>query len=362
MKSRISDLMDGIMDDSVDICEQCICDPVQIREKVFKRLPKNTRAKRRRSRLSRTALIAASLALTLSVSALAYVGFVVYGDPAAMLEAFFGDASDSRPDGIVEFDESGDAVVALPGWERVPVNEELAADLAESIGAVDASVAWDGYTLKVEAALYDPQTQSGLLYYSIENPDGVSGYVVRAQNSVIFPKESIDFAPGLGSGWGGACYLDEVRTTATKVYLCTYYIGCEGIAGEDWEPDKLQLLVRSNMDGELLASVEFEHSCGSVSGLNLAGGSIVVSPIGIRIYSAEMGYESGNDIKSIVLNFDSGEKYVVLDESNVLWEGTDNTTYGLLDGVSDVPSVTYTFNRLVDIGALESVTINGCDY
>ena len=111
-----------------------------------------------------------------------------------------------------------------------------------------------------------------------------------------------------------------------------------------------------------MASVEFEHSCGSVSGLNLAGGSIVVSPIGIRIYSAEMGYESGNDIKSIVLNFDSGEKYVVLDESNVLWEGTDNTTYGLLDGVSDVPSVTYTFNRLVDIGALESVTINGCDY
>lgn len=257
---------------------------------------------------------------------------------------------------------NGDAVVALPGWERVPVNEELAADLAESIGAVDASVAWDGYTLKVEAALYDPQTQSGLLYYSIENPDGVSGYVVRAQNSVIFPKESIDFAPGLGSGWGGACYLDEVRTTATKVYLCTYYIGCEGIAGEDWEPDKLQLLVRSNMDGELLASVEFEHSCGSVSGLNLAGGSIVVSPIGIRIYSAEMGYESGNDIKSIVLNFDSGKKYVVLDESNVLWEGTDNTTYGLLDGVSDAPSVTYTFNRLVDIGALESVTINGCDY
>ena len=98
MKSRISDMMDGIMDDSVDICEQCICDPVQIREKVFKRLPKNTRAKRRRSRLSRTALIAASLALTLSVSALAYVGFVVYGDPAAMLEAFFGDASDSRPE------------------------------------------------------------------------------------------------------------------------------------------------------------------------------------------------------------------------------------------------------------------------
>ena len=46
--------------------------------------------------------------------------------------------------------------------------------MAESIGAVDASVAWDGYTLKVEAALYDPQTQSGLLHYSIENPDGLA--------------------------------------------------------------------------------------------------------------------------------------------------------------------------------------------
>ena len=89
MKSRISDMMDGIMDDSVDIREQCICDPVQIREKVFKRLPKNTRAKRRRSRLSRTALIAASLALTLSVSALAYVGFVGVWGPCRDVGGIF---------------------------------------------------------------------------------------------------------------------------------------------------------------------------------------------------------------------------------------------------------------------------------
>ena len=40
MKSRISDMMDGIMDDSVDICEQCICDPVQSEKKYLRGSPK----------------------------------------------------------------------------------------------------------------------------------------------------------------------------------------------------------------------------------------------------------------------------------------------------------------------------------
>ena len=318
---------------------------------------------RRHVRRFSAALIAAVLVLALSVTAFAYVGFVVYENPAAMLNAFFGENTRSKSEGLIEHGENGALTVALPGWERVPVDATLADELiAQYISAEASIISWDGYTLSVEANLYDARTQSGLLYYSIENPAGVTGYLVRGQSSVLFQEGSISFYPCLSGGWAGEDYLDAARSTDTKIYICRYYVGSEGLTGNK-ELGDLELQVRANSDGEILGSAVLNYENESnIAGLSVADGSIVLSPIGIRIYNAKLGHEAVNDISNIVLHYNDGTEYVVLDNDGTPEHFTDNTTCGLLDSVSDPARVTFTFNRLVDINSLSSVSVNGTSY
>ena len=363
MEKKISDMMDHILDDTVDIQILDIASSEKIKEAAMNKIHTKTNSNKRIHKTSRIVLIAAVIALALSVSAFAYMGFVVYENPVAMLNAFFGENVESKKEGVLEYNDNGDLTVALPGWERVPVDATLADELiAKYISAETSTFSWDGYTLSVEANLYDSRTQSGLLYYSIENPAGVTGYVVRGQNQIIFPEGSIAFHPSLGGNWGSEDYLDADRSTDTTIYICRYYIGCEGIAA-DKKLGEPEFQVRSNSNGEILGSALLNYAKeSSIAGLSLADGNIVVSPIAVRIYSAELGYETVNDITNIVLHYNDDAEYVVIDNAGRPDHFTDNTTYGLLDSVSDPSRVTYTFNRIVDINGLSSVTVNGTTY
>lgn len=363
MENKISDMMDHILDDTVDIQILDVASSEKIKEATMSKLYTKTDSNKRVHKVSRVILIAAIVALALSVSAFAYVGFVVYENPAFMLDAFFGENVESKSEGVVEYDDNGGLTAAVPGWERVPVDAALADELiSKYISAETATITWDEYTLSVEANLYDSHTQSGLLYYSIENPAGVSGYVVRGQNSIIFPEDSTLPILCLSGNWTGADFIDAARSTDTKIYVCRYYIGSEGLAAEseqDLDLGTLKLQVRSNIDREVLGSAEISYTNeNGLAGLTLADGNIIVSPIAVRIYDSKLGYEMVNDITSIVLNYNDGTEYVVIDNNNF----TDNTTYGVLDSVSNPSRVTFTFNRIVDINSISSVTVNGTTY
>ena len=46
-----------------------------------------------------------------------------------------------------------------PGFDRVPVDEALAeTEVAPMVSPVGQSISWNGYTLRVDANLYDPAT------------------------------------------------------------------------------------------------------------------------------------------------------------------------------------------------------------
>lgn len=370
MKKKISDMMDYIQDDSVNIQIKNIASSQKILEATRSKLHTDRKIHDTDNIIPRpvrrfsAALIAAVLILSLSVTAFAYVGFVAYENPVAMLNAFFGENIESKSDGVIEYNENGELAVALPGWERVPVDTTLADELiSQYISSETSFISWDGYTLSVEANLYDSHTQSGLLYYSIENPAGITGYLVRGQNTILFQEGSISFCPCLsGDGWSGEDYLDATRSTDTKIYVCRYYVGSEGLT-ENKQLGNLELQVRSNIDGEILGSVVLNNTNErNIACLSVADGNIVISPIGIRIYNAKLGYKTVNDINSIILHYNDGTEYVVLDNAGMPDHFTDNTTYGLLDSVSDPARVTFTFNRLVDINSLSSVIINGTIY
>ena len=182
-------------------------------EDVLAEVMNMTRKTRKHAKLSRTIALAAAVTVLCGVVTAAAVGFLRYENPAAMLYALFGENVGSS-DGIVEYNEYGKLTTYLPAWERGPVDETLAQELiAPYIFAVGESTVCGDYTLNVEALLFDAATRAGMLYYTVENSSGVSGYEVSPNGELRWPEE----APVLI--WlksASRDYLDTAMSSETK--------------------------------------------------------------------------------------------------------------------------------------------------
>ena len=305
-----------------------------------------TRKTRKHAKLSRTIALAAAVAVLCGVVTAAAAGFLRYENPAAMLHALFGENVGSS-DGIVEYDEYGKLMTNLPAWERVPVDETLAQELiAPYIFAVGESTVCGDYTLNVEAFLFDAATQAGMIYYTVENSNGVSGYEVFPDGELWWPAEAPVFTRVQGSS---RAYLDTAMSSETKLYICAYFVNtraeknvCVGIgSGED----------RSKVND---ISLELPGDVG-IAGVELASGAIRLSPVSIQMDLASLGVDS-DAIDSITLYYTDGSEYVVENEADFV----SNHTYAVSD--QEVSTLTFTFNRIVDTNSIASVEINGVMY
>ena len=293
---------------------------------------------------ARTIALAAVLMVVCSLAALAAVGFIRYEDPMAMIRAFFGEnvGSGSR---IVEYNDDGTLRTDLPAWERIPVDETLSDTLiAPYIFAANESTSFGDYNLNVEAALFDSATGAGIVYYTVENAAGVSGYEVLPNGELWWPVEAEIFTQ-IREPYNA--YIDAAMSTDTKLYVCAYFI-----AGSNAE--SICIDIGSGENRSRLNSVELKLHDGGVADIELAGGAIRLSPISIQIDKNALGLALGNDIDYIVLNYSNGDQYVLVDESAFI----SNRSYAVEDqGVS-----TYTYNRIVDTNSIASVTIEGATY
>ena len=316
-------------------------------ENVLVEVMNMTRKTRKHAKLSGTIALAAAVAVLCGVvTAAAAVGFLRYENPASMIHALFGENVTSG-NGIVEYDEDGRLMTNLPAWERVPVDESLAQELiAPYIFAVGESAVCGNYTLNVEALLYDAATQAGMIYYTVENSNGVSGYEVFPDGELWWPAEAPVFTRVQSSG---RAYLDTAMSSETKLYICAYFINtraeknvCVGIgSGED----------RSKVND---ISLELPGDVG-IAGVELASGAIRLSPVSIQMDLASLGVDS-DSIDSITLYYTDGSEYVVENEADFV----SNHTYAVSD--REVSTLTFTFNRIVDTDSIASVEINGVMY
>ncbi|WP_297232850.1 hypothetical protein [uncultured Flavonifractor sp.] len=304
-----------------------------------------THKSRKRAKWSRTAATAAAVLCGI-VTAAAAVGFLRYENPAAMIHALFGE-NVSSGNGIVEYDEDGRLMTNLPAWERVPVDETLAQELiAPYIFAVGESAVCGDYTLNMEALLYDAATRAGMLYYTVENSNGVIGYEVFSDGELWWPAEAPIFTRVRGSS---RAYLDTAMSSETKLYICTYFVAdpsektiCVGIGpGED----------RSKVND---ISLELPGDVG-IAGVELADGAVYISPVSIQMDLASLGVD-GDSIDSVTLYYADGSKYVVENEADFV----SNYTYAVID--QEGSTLTYTFNRIVDTNSIASAEINGVMY
>ena len=313
------------------------------------------------TRVVRFVFIAALISSMLALTAFAYTGFVLYENPGDMLEAFFGENGYAHVEAETITYDKGEAGLAqwqTPEMDREPVNETLAEELvAPYISAVGQSVTHEEYTMTIEAYSYDSDTNTALVYYTIENPNGVTGYSLQSTGEVWWPGGELIYC-----NQSMKSYLVAEKTTETKLYAAGYISIVESRRDEG-----LYLNFTGNLNWD-----EFGNRIASKTGIELpvqgdeedmktitlADGNIVISPISIVIYGKDLGImNEGNETKVdfLVIQYSDGTEYLIEDD------GVMNYAYGTMEQKPN-GYVTYCLNRIVDLDNVTAVVVNGTDY
>lgn len=188
----------------------------------------------RPTRIIRNFVAAAVIVSMLAVTAYAVTGFLIYDSPEEMVAAIFGDQTGfDHSEGSIQPDPNGPTtgIIVEPTFDRVEADEAVVAeDVAPYVDPVGQSITFDGYTLTVDAFVYDSATQCGFVTYLLENPNGVSGYNLQSNGKIIY-----DGQPDIVDvNVYGYPYIIQEKTTPTCL-AATYYFQMEHNWGEDLE-------------------------------------------------------------------------------------------------------------------------------
>ena len=188
----------------------------------------------RPTRIIRNFVAAAVIVSMLAVTAYAVTGFLIFDSPEEMVAAIFGDQTGfDHSEGSIQPDPNGPTtgIIVEPTFDRVEADEAVVAeDVAPYVDPVGQSITFDGYTLTVDAFVYDSATQCGFVTYLLENPNGVSGYNLQSNGKIIY-----DGQPDIVDvNVYGYPYIIQEKTTPTCL-AATYYFQMEHNWGEDLE-------------------------------------------------------------------------------------------------------------------------------
>lgn len=392
-----------------------------------------------KKRIIRNLLVAALIVSTLAVSVFAATGYLLFGSPEEMLSSIFGDETGyDHSEGSIRPDPEGppSGILVEPTYDRVPADETVVQeDIAPNVDFVGQSISFDGYTLTVDAFMYDSVTKCGFFTYLLENPDGVSGYKLQSNGQIWY-----DGAPDIVRvNHYGYPHIIQEKTTDTCL-AATYYFQYDRRWGEDlvisFSADEtvlsdeetaeiiteLEKQIRKEISPEQAveevisilgeATVEGntsyppdgstidmetyradyaytvlshrryqeEYRSGNAKltmemdaetvlpNVALENGSILINPIAIQIDVTDVTwlhetidgeqYIHADNVDSVVIRYRGGTEYVV-DEGY-----TKNYTFAVCGSASDGEKdnynmLTYMFNRVIDVDAVECVIING---
>ena len=355
-EKRISSLLSGLEAPTPEFAQWDVVSADRVKEITMKKIKESGKIPSRRcSKLGRAAVVAAVIVMLLGISAGAYLGFTQHSDPAGVLHSFFEQEAYAKGDAIVEYEKvavDGEVYEKLktnmPAWERMPLDKAVAEKyIYPYVYGVDSSISRGDYTLTVEAVVYDASIGSGLLYYTIENPNGVEGYGVQPNGEVWWPVTSPYYA---ALSHADRTYIDEEQTTNTKLYVCSYFVTIE-----DWGELKLWLGDGAeNNRGERVAMNIMLPDEGLES-LSFDGGNVVVSPIGMSVDKAALGLSKTNDIDHITLRFVDGSEYIVEQDDAEAY--ISNKAYALENDNGSISRIL--FNSVADIDKISEVEIEG---
>lgn len=304
------------------------------------------------SKGARILLIAAVLAMALGITAGAYVAFTHYERPGEMIDNFAGGEANASAEGYEKYETiniDGEERIQLSelrlGFEKMSSDEALLESLVYPyVAALDGRFTWDDYTVTMEACIYDKDTLGGILYYTVENPNGVD-WSYREGGGVVLDGDAY-----LGLELAAKSFVDSERSTDTKLYVCEHFI----IVPEWFELDYLDPAL-SIIRGVEREGISFEPYIAELEKIELPhteldGGNVTVSPYGMAFSKTGIGSEKGVNHQYIALRFNDGSEYVVYDRANLF----ANEVCGLSNGDWE----THLFNSVIDIGAVTEVQID----
>lgn len=364
-------------------------------------------------RIVRNLAAAVVIVSMLGITAYAVVGYVIFDSPQEMLTAVFGDQTgyDHAARGEI-LDKDGNVLAVQPRYDRVPADEDvIEQEAAPLVSPVGQSISWKGYTLTIDANLYDSVTKCGLLTYTLENPEGVD-YSLQSNGEVWYPNgELVSF------GQYGYSYIIQDKSTATKL-TATFYYQLRNEADTDLEisfqqwaaitldeykqllaDTKAQLkleiseeevieyqkellgdgyaeyeanfsrdeIIEYGYDGlvyEKLGLLEEENQfvCpdkitipeqaqGKMTNITLGEGAVTLSPIAITVKVEEIENFPNSFIDLTKIKFADGTEYVVKDNYIL------NYVFAVAD--SETEETTFMFNRIIDVKEVVSVIVDG---
>ena len=157
-------------------------------------------------------------------------------------------------------------------------------------------------------------------------------------------------------------YIIQDETTDYKLSLAGYVSILESGRGEN-----IYLNFYPNLDWNELGnrielvsgiSLPVQSDTEGMDTVRLAEGNIVISPMSIVIYGKDLGLMNAADetrVHSLVIRYNDGTEYLVLDEAVM------NYAYGTMVQEPD-GYVTYCLNRIVDLGNVAAVVVDGTEY
>lgn len=356
MKVRISELLRDMEAPDIEMEMSNMVSAEKIREMTMNKIKDNKTRARRVTKAYRIGLVAAILVVLFSIGAGAYRGFVEYGKSGGMLDSFFGERKVMSGDRVTEYEtveyggETYEKLVTnIPAWERMPISEELMEKLASHIGAVEESISYGGYTLTVEACLYDANIGGGLLYYSVENPKGLEDYKIQTDGEIWWPTDSGWFAV---VGEPEQSYIDEGRSTDTKLYICSHFAYVES-----WGDFEIRVGTGSDRTDKNSSGLSIDLYDTGMPCLSFAEGNVKLSYIGLAVDKTALGLPQSSDIDHIIIRFADGSEYIAVQDDEQAY--ISNLAYALDRGGDDGDGydATYLFNSIVDIENVTEIQI-----
>ena len=364
------DLFDKLEDQSVQLQPHGVVNMKRIEELTMEKV--TAKPIRRRRSLGVYLLAAVLITLSLATTVFAYVGFTQYENPIAMLKTFYGNEEMESIEGgeVYVDDEYKPYTVVQPTIERVPLDEELAEEVAPPIAAVGQSVSWGDYTLTIQAHQHDKNLGAGTIYYTVENSNGVEGYFTQFDGNLTWSGGEIMSLRGCA--WEN--YIIPGETTDTKLSVACYYHGTERIE-ERRKMDSIEMRFYNTADTIVLPKYASEED---TLALLSANGEILISAIGMDVRIQDMEFlqydtiidADGDecplvneaDINYVAVQFADGSEYLVYkDKDGELISNCADISLYQQDYIYG-DAITYMFNRIIDPNLITGVVINETVY
>lgn len=362
----------------------------------------------RPTRIIRNFFVAAVIVSMLAVTAYAVTGFLIFDSPEEMVSFVFGNKTgfDKAAAGEI-LDSDGNLVKVQHGFERVEADATMVAEeVAPHVDSVGQTISWKGYTLTVDANLYDAVTKCGLVTYTLESSAPLE-YSLQSDGTVWFPTGEL-----VGFSQYGYSYIIQDQSTDTKLTATYYYqlrnpessdlvitlserVGRsqeeedrmieelkqqlrqeipeeEALAfqkeyvGDSWPWFEENRTREENIDSAYEAwayqRLEEAEACPyqivipetvqeEMSSITLGDGAVTLSPIAVTIRENQIENLGHSFMGLMKVKFADGTEYVVQDGY------ISNYVFNVAD--AEGREHTYMFNRIIDVSKVTSVVVDG---